>query len=638
LFPLRYTAQTVRFTFSNLQPYQGHYHAAINTIDLGLIATVTQTTKVVLDMSETTTGQGYHIYGSDGGVFDYGDAGFYGSLAGKPLNAGIIGGDSTPTNAGYWMCAADGGVFAFGDAGFFGSAVNITLTEPIVAFRATPSGHGYWLCAADGGVFAYGDANFYGSRGAGYQNAVVDFAPRPQGDGYWMLADDGAVYSFGSAVYQGGGNISSSHGQYSSNPFVAMTSTASGNGYWLVDTAGAVYTLGDAGYYGGANTIPGGLVSPASGIARTQGSNGYRIVAEDGGIFCYGDATFLGSLPGDVAYQPSGNYSDYAQIVSAFLLWAGFWLYPQSNGGQIPDGTAPYVFGNIETTGAYNSVGPLQGDVWDKLQLIDCIKKITDVVGYLFYIDPTGAARFESPNWWTPGNFFDDGTRTSQMPTLDEKTNLLGYQQTISDASLLSEIIVGQADPYLFGGHPNDTALIRFIPPGADKLKGIRRPAMLGVPFNVPVSTTDMEIMAELLAIQAFFALRQGQATTRFDPSICIDDQIRIYDRVTGEANIHYVMGIQTTHDVHAGTCTSTISTYWLGDSNAWVVNSGTNSFLQGSSLTETVFDFTGVTLSQTLVNFLANTGSKSTQQLIGAATQSAPSLAPSGPGSATVS
>ena len=30
-------------------------------------------------------------------------------------------GASTPDGRGYWLVAADGGIFAFGDAGFYGS-------------------------------------------------------------------------------------------------------------------------------------------------------------------------------------------------------------------------------------------------------------------------------------------------------------------------------------------------------------------------------------------------------------------------------------------------------------------------------------------------------------------------------------
>jgi hypothetical protein len=59
--------------------------------------------------------------------------------------------------------ASDGGVFAFGDATFYGSATNLKLNEPLTGIQATPDGKGYWLSAADGGVFSYGDAGFYGA-------------------------------------------------------------------------------------------------------------------------------------------------------------------------------------------------------------------------------------------------------------------------------------------------------------------------------------------------------------------------------------------------------------------------------------------------------------------------------------------
>src|SRR6478752_2855415 len=66
---------------------------------------------------------------------------------------------------GYWLVASDGGIFSYGDATFYGSAGNTNLNKPIVAITATPTGHGYWLVASDGGIFSYGDATFYGSAG-----------------------------------------------------------------------------------------------------------------------------------------------------------------------------------------------------------------------------------------------------------------------------------------------------------------------------------------------------------------------------------------------------------------------------------------------------------------------------------------
>jgi hypothetical protein len=71
----------------------------------------------------TPSGQGYRIFGSDGGVFCYGDAQFFGSMGGQPLNQPITDAASTPTDRGYVLLGADGGTFAFGDAPFLGNAV-----------------------------------------------------------------------------------------------------------------------------------------------------------------------------------------------------------------------------------------------------------------------------------------------------------------------------------------------------------------------------------------------------------------------------------------------------------------------------------------------------------------------------------
>ena len=58
------------------------------------------------------------------------------------------------TTQGYWEVASDGGVFSFGGAAFYGSAGSLKLNEPIVGMAPTPDGGGYWLVAKDGGVFA----------------------------------------------------------------------------------------------------------------------------------------------------------------------------------------------------------------------------------------------------------------------------------------------------------------------------------------------------------------------------------------------------------------------------------------------------------------------------------------------------
>jgi hypothetical protein len=53
-------------------------------------------------------------------------------MGGKALNAPILGTAATPDGGGYWEFAADGGVFSFGDAQFFGSMGGHPLNAPVV--------------------------------------------------------------------------------------------------------------------------------------------------------------------------------------------------------------------------------------------------------------------------------------------------------------------------------------------------------------------------------------------------------------------------------------------------------------------------------------------------------------------------
>src|SRR5205814_4957033 len=69
-------------------------------------------------------------------------------------------------STGYWMVASDGGIFNYGGARFFGSTGAIKLNMPIVGMAATPSGNGYWLVASDGGIFSFGDAALPASTAA----------------------------------------------------------------------------------------------------------------------------------------------------------------------------------------------------------------------------------------------------------------------------------------------------------------------------------------------------------------------------------------------------------------------------------------------------------------------------------------
>src|SRR5688500_8664473 len=116
------------------------------------------------------------------------ESGFGGDTVG-PLSAA----DSRPSGSdGYRLVASDGGVFSFGDAGFFGSTGALRLARPIVGMASTPSGRGYWLAASDGGVFSFGDAGFFGSTRSEERrvgNVGMASAPRGRGDG--LVAAEG---------------------------------------------------------------------------------------------------------------------------------------------------------------------------------------------------------------------------------------------------------------------------------------------------------------------------------------------------------------------------------------------------------------------------------------------------------------
>jgi hypothetical protein len=142
----------------------------------------------IVGMAATSTGAGYWLVASDGGVFAFGDARFVGSMGGIPLNQPIVGMAATSTGVGYWLVASDGGIFAFGDAPFEGSLGAVVLTAPVTGLAATPSARGYWMATQDGAVYAFGDAPNLGAPPADQlTGVVVGLAARPAGDGYWLL-------------------------------------------------------------------------------------------------------------------------------------------------------------------------------------------------------------------------------------------------------------------------------------------------------------------------------------------------------------------------------------------------------------------------------------------------------------------
>ena len=274
--------------------------AASLSLSLGIAMVNIASTATPAAASSPASAPSYWEVASDGGIFSFGNAPFYGSLGGDKLATPVVGIAATPDGGGYWEVEANGDVFNFGDAspssndlpgtvamtalsdssyleaGAAGSVIfqggtfatysagtSFSHNEPIVGMAADHSnrGLGYWLVDADGGVFSFGSAPFYGSMGGTtLDKPIVGMAATPDGGGYWLVASDGGIFSFGDATFYG-----SMGGQSLNQPIVGIASTPDGNGYWEVASDGGIFNYGDAGFSGSTGGTH--LNAPITGMA-----------------------------------------------------------------------------------------------------------------------------------------------------------------------------------------------------------------------------------------------------------------------------------------------------------------------------------------------------------------------------------
>ena len=243
-------------------------------------------------LSSTPDGLGYWQATSDGQVLGFGDARWFGSMSGTPLNHPIVGIASTPSGGGYWLVASDGGVFSFGGAQFYGSMGGTALNEPVVGMASTPDGNGYYLVASDGGVFTFGDARFLGSMGDTHINQpVVGMAVDSSTGGYWLVAGDGGIFSFGAPFLGSTGAI------HLNRPVVGIE-TETGTGYRFIADDGGVFTFGTSSFFGSLGSVPPSHL--VVGIASSAADQGYTILDSAGGIYPFGNASNFGSISGAV--------------------------------------------------------------------------------------------------------------------------------------------------------------------------------------------------------------------------------------------------------------------------------------------------------------------------------------------------
>jgi hypothetical protein len=251
-----------------------------------------------------TYGHGYWLVGSDGGIFSFGSAAFYGSMGATRLERPVVAVVGTRNQGGYWLDASDGGVFSFGDTQFYGSIPGLglhpagsglpnSLNAPVVGMVPSHDQGGYFMVASDGGIFAFGDAHFTGSCPGigGCLGAAVAVMPDATGNGYWLITQTANVYAFGDAPYLGGPGPQSS-------PITSAVPTPSGHGYWILDANGQVFAFGDAAYLGNTPLGSTGGLNPASAIFATSDGGGYWVSDAQGKVFTFGDAPQDGDMSG----------------------------------------------------------------------------------------------------------------------------------------------------------------------------------------------------------------------------------------------------------------------------------------------------------------------------------------------------
>lgn len=545
----RYPLHYYRWKFNKLSyPAVLNYDES-NPVDFG---PGSEGPKFISDISISADGLGYYVTGTDGGVFAF-DVPFYGGRGTDTDNAPMTGMAVDPLNHGYWLVAQDGGVFAFGQVGFYGSAVGIP-TGTIEDIAAAPDGRGYWLVDVHGAVYAYGSATYFGGQPVN-AGPIIGMEATATGRGYWLLSAQGGVYAYGDATYYGGVNTSVSLGL---NIACAIVRTPSGNGYYIAVLDGTVYPFGAARVQAPNGTFNSSILGdPITGMSVTPTGNGYVLVAGNGGVYAFGDAPFFGSLLAPFSYTQKldGDYLDYVDIIKDLVLWSGWLLY---------DGSNVEVYGTLESTGAY-SEDEIDPSLFDKRPVIDSINGIKEIVGYYVWIDEEGGFHFESPNWYQYGNILDvTSQRVESLYVIDEQYQLTDYLVSYTDSNVRSEIIIASSDPT---AGLTDTVTTRQTVT-SDLLRGMIKPAMVINGFLTKPS--EQERMLESLLDHINFSLRQGTVTCVANPAIQINDQVRIYERQTGETFVHYVKGIQSNMDLDTGEFTTVLTTFWLGED--WII------------------------------------------------------------------
>lgn len=592
ILPRAYNAQRVRVSFrhlaySGIGPWQ--YRAGVREFRIrgvddvpGSTTTTSNTWTVspILFAADTHPVSGYVTVTNLWQIDAFGDAREQIPDAAASTGVTPVSLVVTPSGNGYYVLDQSGDILTYGDANHIGDPKDdgFDYAEGVKGatdIALTPTGNGYWVIGYTdpGGVlYTYGDAPNLGYPVPTGESALQQITGTPSGNGYWITDMNGVVTAYGDAVNYGSYSETSLNFSLSSTGYDEIVSsfraTPTGNGYWILTNTGRVQAFGDAVDYGQNTVIPTEsltLLNMSVNLLPSPDGTGYIISRGDGYMTPHGEVDLYGGpVVGSTGQvRNPGNYLDYADIIKDLALWAGFLFYDDSLASNV----SPSVYGNIESTGAY-AKEKLPDEIFDKRPVIDAMTEIKEVVGYLLYVDDEGGLRFESPNFWSYGNFLQStGERVYEIPEIDERVNLFNFGASRNDDSLRSLIIISSEDPIDSG---ETTVTTKLVPQTAQGLRGIHKPAMW---VNGWFQDADeQQIMAELISMHIWFAQRVGQVTCVANPAIQINDQVRIFERQSSEVFLHYVRGINTTHDLDSGEYTMTLTTHWLGTGDDWAI------------------------------------------------------------------
>jgi hypothetical protein len=283
-----------------------------------------------------------------------------------------------------------------------------------------------------------------------------------------------------------------------------------------------------------------------------------------------------------------GEITDWSEAIKELCGWAGFthWARPNYFPGVQADpvlgtdanGPTPMrVWGDFERIKAW-PVEVTSHEDFHLKSFSEAINFIRATLGMLFYIDESGGCVFRFPNLVMGGNFIHDPQSNSRQVRIDEhpiefheNANLLGYSVTLSDSAIRSEVVATGVEAATRGGG--------LIAGGIDLVGGDRSSALDYVNILAGQTRTlmlnrdtvsfktweEVQRYAELTALKILYTYRKAQASILAHPGLQLDDQVRVYERVTNEHNIHYVTGINSEMDLQSGSWTMDVTLHWMG-------------------------------------------------------------------------